>query len=841
MTLRIPFRAGGRTPREVPVVLCCLALLTAACLQGRPEPFSPTRPWLRPDLGEAQPGRASEPFPERHLDEILEADPPRALVRIEEIFRQIALLTGPEPDWRLAPVEAEIDSIRREMGGLGLGMGSLFRLRLGKPRPEELASFRRAANLQLRWGLALMRTGSVDRRIWGAERLHAALAWDPESPVPALILAGYLEVGGLWANERELLDTWVREHGPSDVVDLQRLRKRERVWKVERDREALQAALRLGWEMAARHGGYRTAPAWLNLEHARLLLHADSLRAAEAAAQLAVLGGSESGYADPGSDEDLPASQVPASQIPADQAPADHAPADHAPADHAPADQASAAQAELLLGVILVRRLEYARADEHFQRAISLGAADPSLAGLVSWLLVPWDLWTTEEKAEFDRESDRAGWITRWWRAHDPILATPRLLENRVEYLRRVGEAWFTLEGVDLAVPGPLTDPGQVTLRYGRPDEWIFTDGEAVFGTPVDGFNNYGVRRNWRFLYKFPGWREPLVATFQDDIRGSRFTATDSLRGPAWPPWLFNYGFEGRNYRLNTAPARLRRPDGGVRILLCQDTWMPEYSVRFPLQGLRFLGEARVQTALFRPMDGSFRLLREQETLLDRESVVPLKWTLRRRAGVQVLDLDEPGPLRLASQLVLRDTTGLVVAMTVENGRELHTEPFAKDALDASSLVLLSALPDSIDDKPEWEIAPGRLVHGPDIMRSGLTPRAERHFLPGEEFAYYLEVYNLGQRRGVTDAEMAVIVEHLDADGEMDFSVGMRGPTQSLIRYGITQWNITRSLGLGNFEPGPYRLRIEVLDRKADQRIVRTADFRIGTVEEMVGRHGWDR
>ena len=55
---------------------------------------------------------------------------------------------------------------------------------------------------------------------------------------------------------------------------------------VERDPAALQEALRLGREMADRHGGWGAAPGWLNLEHARLLLQADSLRAAEAAAQL---------------------------------------------------------------------------------------------------------------------------------------------------------------------------------------------------------------------------------------------------------------------------------------------------------------------------------------------------------------------------------------------------------------------------------------------------------------------------------------------------------------------------------------------------------------------------
>jgi hypothetical protein len=825
MTLPNALMARGATRRVPALAIACLALLSLGCLQARRQPFSPTRPWLRPDLGEVRPGRASEPFPERHLEEVLSADPPHALAHVEEIYRQIALLDGPEPDWRLAPVEAEIDSIRREVAGLGLGMGSLFRLRLGKPRPEELVIFRRAANLQIRWGLALMRTGSVDRRVWGAERLRAAMAWDPENPLPVLLLAGYQEIGGFWSDERDLLDAWLRDHGPNDIVELQRLRKRERVWKVEQDPEALREALQLGRQMAGRHGGYAAAPAWLSLEHARLLLHADSLRAAEAAASLALRIEAEPGADRPSAERD-PASPVSA---------------DRATADRGSTDPSTAAQAELLLGVIQVRRLEYARADAHFQRAISLGAPDPSLAGLVSWLLVPWDLWTVEERAEFDRESDRSGWLAHWWRARDPILATPELQENRVEYLRRVGEAWFALEGIDLAMPGPLSDPGQVFLRYGRPDEWISTSGEAAFGTPIDPYNSYGVRRGWQFRYDFPGRPQPMFVAFQGDARGSRFAALDSLRGPSWPPWLFNYGFEGRSYRLNTAPATLRRPDGGLRLLLCQDTWMPEYSVRYPLQGFRFAGEARVHTAVYRLRDGAQALLREQETVLDRESVVPLEWTFRRRSGVQVVDLDEPGSLRLASQLVLRDTTDRIVAMTVENGRELRVEPVSEKELDASSLVLLAGLPDSVSDKREWEIAPGRLVHGPDLLRSGLVPRADHHILGGEDFAFYLEVYNLGGQRGVTDMEMEIVVEHLDTAGEMDFSVGVGGPTLALTRRGVTQWNIARALGLGNFEPGSYRLRIEVVDRKTAQRVVRTVEFGIDSARVMVNRYGWDR
>jgi hypothetical protein len=760
------------------------------------------RPWLQPGLGESRFGPAFEPFPERRLGGILDAGPPHALARVDEICRQIALLNGVEPDWRMAPVEAEIDSIRAALERLHLGVGSLFRLRLGQSRAEDRELLRQAANLQLRWGLALMRTGDVNRRVWGAQRLREAARWDPDSPIPLLILAGYQEIGGFWSNERDILDAWAREHEPNDTVDLQRLRKRERPWKVERDRVALQEALSLGREMADRHGGWAVAPGWLNLEHARLLLEADSLRAAEAAARLVLGCEGEAGAT----------------------------------------DYLSAAQAELLLGLITVRRLDYPRAGDHFLRARELAAREPSLTGLVSWMQVPWDLWSVREKAAFDTDPDRSAWVDRWWRQHDPVLATPLLRENQLEYVGRVGEAWFALGGVDLAVPGPLTDPGQVILRYGRPDAWTFVGGAgSVPEANRQSAFAFGSQA-MRFLYRLPG-RPPRAAQilFYGNAAGTRFSAIDSLRGPAWPDWIARYGFEDHDYRLNATTETLRRPGGGLRLIFCFDTWLPEYSVRYPLQGFRFDGEARVRTAVLRPRGTSLSLWREGNVVLDHESAVPGEWPLRRRSGVQVLDIDEPGALQLATELVLRDAAGRVVAMAVDNGREFSVDPFSAKGLDASSLVLLAGLPDTVDHRQEREITPECLASGPDLLRSHLVPRAEQHFLQGEELAFYIEVYNLTRTHDTTEAELSVVIEHLQGNGKLDYSVGIRGPTMTLSRHGVGQWNIARSLGMVSFDPGTYRLRINVYDRRAERRVERTADFRVTTAADLAGRCGWDR
>jgi hypothetical protein len=777
-------------------VTCAVPLLSG-CLRARPRPYSPSRPWLAPDPGSQSSVRAFRQFPERNLDEILDSDPPHVLGNIEEIYRQITLLQGPEPEWRRVPVDAEIGRIRADFDKLKIGEGRLAGLHLGNPRPKGAADARRAANLQIRWGLALMRTGGVNERVWGADRITEAASWDPDNPIGVLVLAGYEEIGGFWSKERDLLDRWAYKHGPNDLIDLQRLRKQERRWKVERDSAGLWEALRLGHEMADRHGGWRMSPAWLNLEHARLLLQADSLSGAEAAASLTLRRDEESGGT----------------------------------------DFLSASQAELLLGLAAVRRLDYAEADGHFLRSLELGAREPALSGLVSWMKVPWDLFSSEEKSDFDHEPDRDSWIDDWWRLRDPVLATPTLLENRLEYYRRVGESWFALDGIDLAVPGPLTDPGQVILRFGVPDEWTGLTEE----TGIVGSFGVGTQAMLFFYSSFDGSYSERPLLFLSNALGTRFTSVDSLTGPDWPDWIPRYGFEDLDYRLSTAADVLRLPDGGTRMIFSFDTWLPEYSVRYPLQGLRFDGEVRVKLALFRPRGSTPALVQQKELVLAGETTVEAEWPLRRRSGMQVVDLGDDGAYRLATELDLRTSGGRMVAMSVDNGRLFSVESFSEKELDASSLVFLDGLPDSLDHRQVREIGPGHFASGPDLVRSHLSPRADHFLLRGEELAFYLEAYNLTMKQESIDAELLVVVEHLDANGAVDYSVGTQGPTMTLVGHRLNQWNIARSLGSLSLDPGNYRLRVNVYDQLAERRVERTAEFRIGTSSELVERCGWDR
>ncbi len=775
-----------------------LAAFSGALSCAHHEVFSgPQRPFFGPDGRPLSFEATVDSFPERHLLYSAGEPPARTLARIEAIFRQIASIPGPEPEWRLAPVDAEIRSIRRSIDRLGLGAGEMLRLRMGHPREEDRRLLREAAALYVRLGIALMRTGEVNQRVAGAAQLRTAVEWDPGNPIPVLVYGAYLDLAGFWSEELVRLRDFTRDHGHSDLIDMQEIRKHERTWKVTRDAEELGTALRLCRELSGRKDGWERAPAWVGLEHARLLFLADSSDAAEKAARLAV--------------------------------------------GAASADTLTAAQAELLLGVLEVARLEYASGDRHLDRALELSVASRDLHPLAAWMSVPWDLWTDEERARFLDSPERADWIDRWWDARDPILATPALVEDRIEYRRRVGEAWFALSGVDPRMPGPMTDAGRLVLRYGRPIAWTSTGAE-----PLAGFarpeGTYEVMRSWALAFRFSAGAAPKIALLQDAGSSARFAAVDSLRGPDWPPCVFGDDFDGKSYHLETALTRFRDLAGGVSLVLSYETFLPEYTVRFPMQGFRYEGDVDALGTLYltggrEPKPGpSIRVPLERETSFRRE------YTFRSRAGASTVASVRPGPIRLASQLILRDRSGRIVAMAADNGPERRIAAFSRSHLDASDILLLGDLGGSIPAESERDMGPGVRAYGPEREAALFRPRATRAFLAGEGLSFYFEVYNIATRGGGrTEAELITSLERLSPEGITQYAVIVRGVAQTLTRAGISQWNVARSLGLGALEPGRYRLRIAVSDHVSGERVERACDFRVVTAQELIALYGWDR
>jgi hypothetical protein len=266
---------------------------------------------------------------------------------------------------------------------------------------------------------------------------------------------------------------------------------------------------------------------------------------------------------------------------------------------------------------------------------------------------------------------------------------------------------------------------------------------------------------------------------------------------------------------------------------------VPNYSIRFPLQGYRYRGESTVETAIWRINDDRWRVGWKGTVPLDQETVLQFNREIRRRAGAGTFPGVARGVYRVTSFLRLRDPAGRVVYASVDNGTDEIVEGFGWDYLEASDLLLTSSLGGIVQMESERRLRESLVIYGPDPDQFEVLPRADRRFLPGENLAFYLEIYNLAQRQGMTSVDLATRLEKLGPDDEIEYSVTLTGLSSSLIRYGVHQWNVARSLGLGDLALGRYNLSVEVFDREGRQKLTRTEPFEIVAPDDIIDTYGW--
>jgi len=773
-----------------PALFAALVLLVLTSVAGC---FGGTDPYVARRPGTDSSFLDAVAFPERDLLRPRDESPPRTLERINQVFRTIALA---EPDeYFIATVlDVEIAEIRQEIEQLDLGAGTRMRLRLGGLSAEEADELAVAAELYMRWAIARMRSGIADDRVRGAGLLREAVQFDPDNAILQVILSEYLDLAGFRSNAVRVLERFRADYPGSALVDLVELRKRERRWKLnDLDQEAF--AHSLSDRLIEGFGGAGEAPAWALMEKARLCFLSDSLdRAADFAVQA-----NETWESD--------------------------------------GDSLSAFHADLLLGVVETKWIEYERAEAYFARAIDLAREFGPTAELYSVLTVPWDLWTVDEQADYDRSLTRAADLEGFWSSRDPIWATAGQLENQIDYYSRVGETVFRFMGVDPRKTPPLTDPGRAVLRFGWPDRWT-----RAGQTAADIESEEGTVLTWKFEYGREGISRPedRDVVFYDRAGGRAWMdAADSLRGEHWPPRYFNPDFLGRGYPLNSSLAQFREPDGRTRLLVSYDTLVPNYSVRYPLQGYRYNGQSAVETAVWRIDGDRWRAGWKGTVPLDQETTVRFDREFRRRAGASTFPGVAPGVYRIASFLRLRDPKGRVVHAAVDNGADEVIEGFGWDDLEASDLLLTSSLGGMVQGETERKLGDDLVIYGPDPDKFVVLPRADRHFFPGENLVFYLEIYNITQRQGMTSIDVATTLEKIDLDGDIEYSVTLTGLSSSLIRYGVDQWNVARSLGTGELSLGRYNLRVEVFDREGRRKLSRTEPFEVVAPNDMINIYGW--
>ena len=198
-----------------------------------------------------------------------------------------------------------------------------------------------------------------------------------------------------------------------------------------------------------------------------------------------------------------------------------------------------------------------------------------------------------------------------------------------------------------------------------------------------------------------------------------------------------------------------------------------------------------------------------------------------------------PEMTRVASLLTLRDRSGRIVAAAADNGNEGSLEDYHGKGLQASDLLLLSSIGEGPLKETDQVLAPGVTAYGAKLSDPALQPRAGTWLLPGENLAFYVEVYNLGLVKGYTDAELLTSVEKLKEDGTLDYAFSLSGQAQTLKHEAVNQWNIVRSFGLGGLASGHYRLIVDVRDDTDNDLVQRNVDFRIVDWDDLINLYGW--
>jgi GWxTD domain-containing protein len=746
---------------------------------------------------------------------------PELLGRLDDLFRRLHPATLDPRTVDRGEVKREIRRMAAKLRSLGLGPRELISMRWSGARD---ARTRRVAGILAAEALSWLRLGTVDGRVRARRLLERALSWNPEDPLVAVLLARVLRMGSYASRAREVLDDF--PGAARDLVDLERIRLLEGLFQGTGEEEELRRALEECQLLVERTGG----PAWALLELARLQLEAGAWEEAEATLR--------------------------------------RARARLAPEPQRPGDRATLGRIHLLQAFLAGERLDFSRAADLYRKARVELAAIPATRHLSDLLEIPWDLLTEAERMEYDQSPDRAGWLRRFWAREDPILATPGVLENRVLYWNRVAAAAIHFSQLRLELTGPETDPGRAVLRFGWPDSVAYAEGQP-WQTPFGAVRNlrgldFAVYRNIVFTYRFRLPEAPdsvLVreVVFQDRGGDQFFTAVDSLSESQWPPRLFDLSFGDRFYPLWVDVVRFYDAEGALRLGLGLETLWPDPTVEYPLLGRRFQGSMDAVVTRYVPENApALRAGLEPARAAEAETV----WVPRetRRLTLNVTGMAEDrgrtyrrcaawatwkglplSPQRLACLLRLRDLEGKILALSVNNGKKEEPLPILGEGLGASDLLLASRIETRGREPHRWEVRPGVWAWGLPLDSLEIVPLAGAILLPGEDFAFLIEVYGLDPGDGVTRCEIRQFVERLTPEGKVAYAVGSAGRTSSLIRFGIHRWVYWASVGLPVLEEGNYRFRVEIFDENAYRKVERSRSFRIVSGRRLAREFRWGR
>ena len=844
--MAFPTRRAPLLPGFIVLIPGLILLIPAlqGCGSAPPPPYQPRRPVSPSVLASSDDlARSLEGLLAGGSEGIDSLPPPAALDRLDAFFSQIhPSQVEPGAVDRLALL-AKIQDLDRRIDDLDVDVWRMIRLKLKSVTGSTDPRLREIAGLLGAKAVVLLQAGTVNDRVQASLLIERALSWDRGNPLLAILQSRILKIGSYHRKSLEILENHRAGSWGRDLLDLERLRAWEGRYQVSLAPRDLLRAVSLADDLLRRRG----EEPWILLEKARLLLQkGDTDGAGGLLSRAAARIGS-----------------VP--------------PPDPAGAGGDPwrGRIHTRGLIRFLLAYGRGLRLEFGEADSLYALALDDFAASGENPALVDLMEIPWDLFSAKERRLWDRHPDRSGWLRRFWDGWDPIEATPGVLENRIEYWNRTAASLLHFDRIRMESSGPETEPGRVVLRYGWPASLRFEDGQQRVGT-TPRFYDFGIFRNLVFEYGFrrsedPGRISRQTVLFQDRGGDNHFTPATHLAEPVWPPRLFDFSFADRYYPMEVDAVRFQSGEGSTDLVVTFESLWPDPTVVYPLSDYRFTGSLEGIATRYRRIDGpgpgdaatgdepgdgpaagdeagseeGRSLWAPEGTVpfrMDREVAVENRSRIYRRR-LETLEWNrlDSGGIRVASLVRLRDEEGKIVGISVNNGSEVTLPQWPGDELAMSDILFAAHISDGGRSARSWEIRPGVPAWGIPRDSLDIVPRGSARLLTGEDLYALFEVYNLEPGTGVTECEIQRIVERLNPDGSVAYSVGAAEGASSLIRFGVRCWVTWTGIGLPDLEPGPYRLRVKVFDRNAYRTVEKSKEFAVIPGRLLADEYAWGR
>ncbi len=477
---------------------------------------------------------------------------------------------------------------------------------------------------------------------------------------------------------------------------------------------------------------------------------------------------------------------------------------------------------------------------------------------------------TDEERSAFLRlttNEEREQFIEQFWLNRDP---TPETVENeaREEHYRRIA---YANERFASGIPGWKTDRGRIYIIWGPPDEIEAMPAGGSYNRPAEeggGYTSVHAFEKWRYRY-LEGIGNDVVLEFVDPTgsgeyrltmdpsekdallyvpnaglselealgmasKVDRFTRTDGTRLPKtlFEPARMNQ-FERLELfaKVQRPPARFRDLEAVVtsRILrnqihfdfrfdylrITSDTVLVPITIQIPNREMTFTSTQGVHSATMNlharisALNG--RIVQTFEDVIRRD--IPDSLFADAVEGVSIYQKAvplRPGLYKL--DVVIKDVhSGDIGALN----QGLRVPRYGEEELATSTLILA----DLIERVPSREVGLGQFVLGASKVR----PKLDHTFSADQRMGIYFQVYNL--KVDPTTHRSAAVVEYVIRRGDEEVWQ-FRETSEELDQRG-SQITIEKLLPLAQFEPGKYRLEIQVTDTLGQHSVTSQAEFTV--------------